>query len=71
MKCPPSDPMYRTQGPTRPDFINYWTKLYDIQIHLLEKIIEQKVGDFPNATLWAEAVEKDLATKVRAYKEKI
>lgn len=71
LEMSPSDPMYRTQGPVPSDFINYWTKLYDIQKHLLEKIIEPKMVDFPNVTLWAEAVEKDLATKVRAYKEKI
>jgi hypothetical protein len=71
LKMSPSDPMYRTQGPTRTDFMNYWCKLHDIQKHLLEKIIDPKVGDFPNATLWAKAVEKDLTTKITAYTEKI
>jgi len=71
LEMSPSDPMYNTQGPVPSDFIDYWTKLYDIQKHLLEKIIELKMLDFPNVTLWAEAVEKDLETKVRAYKEKI
>ena len=71
LKMSPTDPLYRTQGPVKSDFMNYWCKLYDIRGHNLAEIIKNQSRDFKNVTLWAEAVEKDLESKIKVFKENI